>query len=126
MYDAGKIITVLIIFIGVISFPVWYITVSQGATSTPELEIVTEAEQCVEPVPYMKARHMDLLTEWKTSVVRENNRTYIAGDGREYNMSLTGTCLDCHSNKAEFCDRCHDYAGVQPDCWDCHVIPEGD
>ena len=27
-------------------------------------------------------------------------------------MSLSNTCLDCHSNKAEFCDRCHNYASV--------------
>ena len=29
-------------------------------------------------------------------------------------------CLDCHSNTAEFCDRCHDYASVRPYCWHCH------
>jgi len=126
MYDAGKVITGLIIFIGVITFPVWYITVGQGAASAPELEIVTEAEQCVEPASYMRVKHTDLLTDWKTSVVRENDRTYIASYGREYEISLTGTCLDCHSNKAEFCDRCHDYAGVKPYCWDCHIIPGGD
>jgi hypothetical protein len=36
-------------------------------------------------------------------------------------MSLSNTCLDCHSNKAEFCDRCHNYASVSPYCWDCHI-----
>ena len=35
-------------------------------------------------------------------------------------MSLTRGCLDCHSNKAEFCDRCHASAGVTPKCFDCH------
>ena len=29
-------------------------------------------------------------------------------------MSLSNTCLDCHSNKAEFCDNCHTYASVKP------------
>ena len=29
-------------------------------------------------------------------------------------MSLTRTCMDCHSNKAEFCDRCHNYLAVRP------------
>lgn len=126
MYDAGKIITGLIIFIVLVSFPVWYLTVSQGNAASPQLEIVTEAELCVEPVSYMRANHMDLLTEWQTSTVRENERTYTASDGQEYDISLTGTCLSCHPNKAEFCDRCHDYAGVKPYCWDCHIIPEGD
>ena len=41
-----------------------------------------------------------------------------------YDISLAGTCMKCHSNKAEFCDRCHDYAGVSPDCWSCHVAPQ--
>jgi hypothetical protein len=39
-------------------------------------------------------------------------------------MSLTGTCLDCHSDKEKFCDACHTYSAVDPYCWDCHVIPE--
>jgi hypothetical protein len=40
-------------------------------------------------------------------------------------MSLTGTCLTgCHTNKAEFCDRCHNYAAVSVYCWDCHVDPK--
>ena len=33
---------------------------------------------------------------------------------------------ECHTDKAEFCDRCHNYAGVNPYCWDCHTVPEGE
>ncbi len=40
-------------------------------------------------------------------------------------MSLTLTCLECHSNKDKFCDRCHDYLRVSPGCWDCHNVPKG-
>jgi hypothetical protein len=69
----------------------------------------------------MRADHMTLLNEWRDLVVRENQRTYTATDGTEYEMSLTKTCLDCHSNKEEFCDKCHTYADVSPYCWDCHV-----
>ena len=46
---------------------------------------------------------------------------YVNADGKMYNMSLSNTCMDCHSNKADFCDRCHDYASVQPYCWSCHI-----
>jgi hypothetical protein len=35
------------------------------------------------------------------------------------------TCLGCHKNKSEFCDRCHSYSGVDPYCMDCHVLPKG-
>ena len=41
--------------------------------------------------------------------------------GKEFEMSLSNTCIECHDNKAEFCDRCHNYASVRPYCWDCHI-----
>lgn len=91
-----------------------------------EEKIVTEAEQCVLPLKEERDRHKDLLNDWKKSVVRQGDSIYVASDGQEYNMSLSGTCLDCHSNKAEFCDQCHSYAAVKPDCWNCHNLPEGD
>jgi hypothetical protein len=33
--------------------------------------------------------------------------------------------MDCHSNKKEFCDTCHDYSSVTPYCWSCHIEPKG-
>jgi hypothetical protein len=71
----------------------------------------------------MRERHMALLIEWRDAVVRNNVRTYTAPDGRRYTISLTKTCLGCHTSKAEFCDRCHAFSGVSPYCWDCHVDP---
>ena len=124
MYDAGKIITGLFIFFCLISFPIWYSVASGKADYVPEPEIITEEKQCVEPTQYMRENHMDLLVEWRESVVREGTRTYIASDGQKYDMSLTRTCVSCHSNKAQFCDQCHDYAGVKPGCWNCHNPPE--
>ena len=67
---------------------------------------------------------MQLLDVWRYQVVRVGKRLYTAEDGTEYRMSLQNTCLSCHSNKIDFCDRCHDYAGVTPDCWTCHLEPE--
>ena len=29
-----------------------------------------------------------------------------------------------HTQKAEFCDRCHGYAAVDLDCFGCHLTPE--
>jgi len=126
MYDADKIIIGLIIFFCLMTFPIWYTAVSGKAGYTPEPKIVTEERECIEATQYMRDKHMDLLNDWRESVVREGTRTYVASDGREYNISLTGTCMDCHSNKAEFCDQCHNYVGVKPDCWDCHNPPGGD
>ena len=89
-----------------------------------ELDLVSAREAaggCVEPVATMRASHMRLLAAWRESAVRQGVRTYRAADGREFEISLAGTCLKCHRDKTKFCDRCHDYAGVAPGCWDCHI-----
>ena len=54
---------------------------------------------------YMRAEHMQLLDLWRESVVRQTDRVYTNPKGKQFVMSLSNTCLDCHSNKADFCDR---------------------
>jgi len=66
---------------------------------------------------------MDLLNQWRDDVVRRADRIHVGRDGKEYDKSLSRTCMSCHSNKTEFCDRCHNYAAVAPYCWECHVEP---
>ena len=80
----------------------------------------------MEPRPYMKTKHMQLLDLWRDSTVRVAKRSYVSDDGKRYEMSLQNTCMsaDCHAKKTEFCDRCHDYTGVVPYCWDCHIPPK--
>ena len=90
----------------------------------PEPKIVTQEKRCVESKQVMRDRHMDLVYSWRDQVVREGRRSYVSSDGRSFEMSLTKTCLKCHTNRAEFCDKAHDYAGVKPYCWDCHVVPK--
>ncbi len=121
IYDADKIITGLIIFLCLITFPVYYSVVSGKALYKPDPKIITEEKQCIEPRLYMRAKHVDLLESWKESAVREGNRIYITSDGKKYYISLTDTCMKCHQNKAEFCDQCHNYVGVKPNCWNCHI-----
>jgi len=128
LYNAGKIIAGIVVFLILATVPFWY---GRGkAVPPPDLKLDTPAIErlkeklCVEPAPYMRTNHMKLLSAWRESVVREGNRSYRAADGKVYKISLTGTCLECHSNKDKFCDRCHDYAGAKPNCWSCHIIPE--
>ena len=128
LYDGWKIIAGILVFLIVAGIPFWY---GRGKTvAPPDLKLDTPAIErlqeklCVEPTPYMRANHMKLLTAWRDSVVREGKRTYTAANGKVYQISLTGTCLECHSNKDKFCDRCHNYAGANPACWNCHIIPE--
>ncbi len=126
MRDRVPIVLGLVLFLGVVTFPAWY-GLAGGVTSKgPEPQLPKLMKQCVAPAAYMKPYHMDLLMNWREEVVRNGARTYHALDGKNYEMSLTRTCLQqCHTNKAEFCDRCHNYVGVQgPYCMNCHVDPK--
>ena len=124
MYNGNKIGVGLIIFLCIMTFPVWYNIVGGKAAYSPELKIETDEKDCVESAEYMRTEHMKLLDEWRDAVVRENNRTHVTHNGKEFNMSLSNTCLNCHANKADFCDKCHNYLEVEPTCWNCHVVPE--
>lgn len=124
IYDGRKVITGLIVFLIIITFPIWYNVGKGTATYKPDPKIITEAEQCVKETAYMKEFHMDLLNDWRDKVVRSNDRYVTGVDGKRYEMSLSHTCMKCHSNKTEFCDTCHNYVGVDPYCWDCHVQPK--
>ena len=84
-----------------------------------------DKKQCIEPKQVIRVIHKDLLTDWRDSVVRRGMRTYLASDTKTYTMSLTRTCMNCHTDKGEFCDQCHNYMGVKPRCWDCHNYPKG-
>lgn len=127
MNDAGKVIGGLVVFLVIVTSPMWYHLAKGQAPVPPEIVIAPGAgDKCVAETEYMRANHMDLLNQWRDKVVRENHRTYVGFDGTEYDMSLSRTCMSCHSNKSDFCDRCHNYAGVSPYCWDCHVEPMED
>ena len=126
MYDTGKILIGVVIFLILLAFPVYYLAASGEGDAVPDLA-TPEGDQCVEPADWMRDNHMTLLVDWREGLVRDGIREYVATDGTKYeNISLTGTCLDkgCHSSKDEFCDRCHTYVGAEPDCWSCHVEGE--
>jgi hypothetical protein len=124
MHNGGKIIAGLIIFIGIITFPIWRNVARGEAPAIPDPKITTGETECVAPLEYMRANHMALLNEWRDLVVRGGDRIYVGFNGKHHYMSLTETCMNCHSNKAEFCDQCHDYVGAKPYCWDCHLEPK--
>lgn len=86
---------------------------------TPAIKAMV-VKQCIEPTEYMKTYHMKLLYKWRDEVVRQGNTIYVNSRGQNYPISLQGTCLKCHSNEEQFCQRCHTFAGVKLYCWDCH------
>jgi hypothetical protein len=124
MYDSGKIIFGIIVFIALFTAPIW-LNISAGKSSEikPVLKYPAGESTCIKSKDYMRAFHMDMLNTWRDKVVRLNDRL-IDFHGKPTEMSLTKTCLKCHSSSADFCDQCHNYLGVTPYCWDCHVKPE--
>jgi len=122
MYNAGKIITGIVIFVAIFTLPFWW---QLGrAADKPKPELPKNQKQCVLDTEYMRTSHMQLLDQWRNSVVRDNNRLFLGKDGRVYNMSLTNECFRCHQSKTKFCDQCHNYLAVSPYCWECHLTPE--
>jgi hypothetical protein len=127
MYDTGKIIVGIVVFVILGTSPLWINALSGGTPEPPEFKLPPNGStECIESTEYMRANHMDLLNQWRDDVVRQGGRDYVSSTtGKVYDMSLSRTCMDCHSNKAEFCDACHTYMAVAPYCWDCHVEPKG-
>jgi len=128
IYDREMVLIGLAIFVAVISFPFWY---NMGkASPAPEVKLSEKAKaakKCIAPTPYMRAEHMAILDLWRDTVVRDANRVYTDNENRQYNMSLSSgenSCMGCHVTKADFCDKCHNYASVRPYCWDCHIAPK--
>ena len=116
MYNAKFVIPGIIVFAGLFTAPFWINMLSSGHEEV-KVELPTEPvtffgeerTQCVEPREWMAANHMELLLEWRDQALREGKRIYVASDG----------------NTAEFCDKSHNANSVNPYCWDCHVVPQG-
>jgi hypothetical protein len=123
MYNKRLIIPGLIIFIVLVTSPIWYNGLVAGPLP-PKPELPPGGEQnCVLPKAEITATHMQLLNEWRDDVLRDGNRVAVTVDGKEYRKGLQMACMQCHSNKEKFCDTCHEYASVKPYCWDCHLAP---
>lgn len=71
---------------------------------------------CILPRARMRYEHMQHLKSLRDEVVRAGLRDRITGSAAQG----IGTCRGCHAHREQFCDRCHDRAGVAPDCFGCH------
>lgn len=123
MYNKLTVIPGLVIFVLLVTAPVWLNAVG-GESTVPKVELPPGGEKaCVASAVEMRANHMQLLNEWRDNVLRDGNRTTVTVDGKVYRKGLQMACMECHSNKEKFCDSCHEYASVKPFCWDCHLSP---
>jgi hypothetical protein len=130
IYNGGKIFIGLIIFGALVASPFYLNMGKDKVTAEPDIKIDTpeilklKVKQCIEPKEYMRAKHMKILDTWRDSVVRNGDSGLMLVSGRKYEKSLQNGCLKCHSNKEDFCDKCHGYLDVQPTCWECHIAPK--
>lgn len=74
-----------------------------------------KGDACIKPTDWMRRNHMDFLRQHRESTVREGIRS------KEHSFS---NCQTCHTSREQFCDRCHSYVGIQPDCFECHNYPK--
>ncbi len=96
---------------------------SIGHLVLPRLVTPENVQSCVEPTDVMRRDHMKFLLHQRDVTVREGVRT------NKY--SLAG-CINCHAqataegeiiridNPNHFCAGCHEFAGVNIDCFECH------
>ena len=135
IYNKGPVFLGILVFLALALFP-FYNNFGktnkkpEPKTDTPaimEYEKLNGKKECIESKEYMRAEHMQILNQWRDSVVRDYNRGYISDSNHQrWNMSLQNECMRCHSNKKKFCDECHNYLAVKPYCWDCHIAPKED
>lgn len=129
-YDLKYILLGLAIFFGLVISPILpnlgkIVAAPSPKLDTPAIQKLAEKErQCVMPTPYMRANHMQMLIDWREAVVRNGNREFINPEGKKFTVSLSNTCMECHSNKTQFCDKCHNFVAVTPNCWGCHLDKE--
>lgn len=124
MYNGKYIIPGIVVFVGLFTFPFWS-NLLTPVYERPQLALPADQKECIEPVAYMRAEHMYLLDMWRDQALREGKRAYVASNGKVWDISLQNTCMKCHANMADFCDKCHNSNSVTPYCWDCHVAPRG-
>ena len=124
MFNAKYIIPGVLVFLVLFSAPFW-LNIGSGSYKRPEIALPATEKECVEPREFMAAEHMQLLDTWRDMALREEKRAYVSTSGKVWNISLQNTCMSCHTDKAGFCDKCHNANSVDPYCWDCHVEPRG-
>ena len=125
MYDSGKIIPGLLIFVLLITFPFWYNNLSSAeqvkTPEPPDKSILTgftfpngqEHPSAAE----MRAKHMELLQSFHAAADPAKMAAAQKGEKMQ-----TMSCMMCHGSKEQFCDSCHANIAEKkvPDCWNCH------
>lgn len=90
---------------------------ARPTAQTPWLEPARAQTTCILPREQMRYQHMTHLKALRDRVVRQGMRAELTG-AQPQGIS---SCRNCHAQRERFCDRCHEQAGVSPDCFGCHA-----
>lgn len=118
----------LVVLVGLTALPMLSNAGDLGPVTPKAKENASEKTKCIRPVTEMRKNHMEFLKHKRDATMREGVRT---------KADSLVECIDCHvtpNDKGEyarigedghFCSSCHNYAGVNIDCFDCHSdLPE--
>ncbi len=114
--------TRLLLVVAAFSLAQWAVA-GQGDRSVVKGSKAYGLDSCVEPTPLMRKKHYAFLKHDRDITVHQGVRTI--------RHSIAG-CVDCHAAKddagkyipvtaeGQFCQSCHEYAGVELPCFSCH------
>ena len=74
MYDGNKIIPGLIIFLGIMTYPLWHNTVSGKTGYIPKPKAPADQKECIEPKAFIRVNHKALLEDWRTGGRSQRNK----------------------------------------------------
>ena len=117
--SGGRQTVLTVVLVLIVLLPFGYSLVSgvfagPGEPEEPFLERpAPEHENCIRDTEYMRYHHWELLRAEREKVVRYGIR---GSDGLK-------NCMDCHTSRENFCEKCHIAASVWADCWGCHYYP---
>lgn len=87
MYNAKAVIVGIIIFVVLFTSPFWVSLLGKNYTSTGVV-LPKDEKECIENVVFMRDQHMRLLNEWRDEALRNENRIYVASNGKKWAISL--------------------------------------
>ena len=97
MYNPGKIITILALFVLLITAPILLNIGKASEPPAPSLDTAAieqlDEKQCIESKEFMRKHHPKLLSDWREQAVREGETEYISSSGETWEMSLENNCL---------------------------------
>ena len=115
----GKKVNLVLIPVVIILLPLGYSVVSSQLAEPPSAEELflempgPEHDACVKETTWMRYHHWELLRQTREEVVRYGERG---------NPGLA-KCMECHTSRERFCNKCHDAVSMTPDCYGCHYYP---